>query len=129
VGQVFSSTRKCITVLDRYTFLLMIHYFFLCNKMYSRYICSCFILLFSIIWVTNVYVVWRENAGVYSTKKPRFTKRCCFSWLTIAPSYKSLNGGGGGCGVSAYEYSCAHGAQINSIYTIESIVGLVMYVK
>ncbi len=34
----------------------------------------------------------------------------------IAPSYMSPNvggGGGGGCGVSANEYSCAHGAQIN----------------
>ncbi len=36
----------------------------------------------------------------------------------IAPSYMSQNAGGGGrgllrCGVSANEYSCAHGAQIN----------------
>ncbi len=33
----------------------------------------------------------------------------------IAPSYMSPNagGGGGGCGVSANEYSCPHGAQIN----------------
>jgi hypothetical protein len=33
------------------------------------------------------------------------------------PSYMSPNAaggaGGGGCGVSANEYSCAHGAQIN----------------
>jgi hypothetical protein len=33
----------------------------------------------------------------------------------MAPSYMSPNAGGGegGCGVSANEYSCAHGAQIN----------------
>ncbi len=32
----------------------------------------------------------------------------------IAPSYTSPNvGGGGGCRVSASEYSCAHGAEIN----------------
>ncbi len=31
----------------------------------------------------------------------------------IAPSYMSPNAGGGGCGVSANEYSCAHGAQIH----------------
>jgi hypothetical protein len=33
----------------------------------------------------------------------------------MAPSYTSPNAGGGGyeCGVSANEYSCAHGAQIN----------------
>jgi hypothetical protein len=45
--------------------------------------------------------------------------------LPIATSYMSLNGGGGGgdCGVSANEYSCAHGAQItleiyNSIFNL-----------
>jgi hypothetical protein len=36
--------------------------------------------------------------------------------LPIAPSYMSPNAGGwggGGCGVSANGYNCAHGAQIN----------------
>ncbi len=33
-------------------------------------------------------------------------------WL-IASSYMSPNAGGGGCGVSANAYSCAHGARIN----------------
>ncbi len=42
------------------------------------------------------------------------TKRCRLSWRPIAPSYMSPNArGGGGFGVSANEYSCAHGAQIN----------------
>ncbi len=39
----------------------------------------------------------------------------CHGWL-IAPSYMNPNAGGGvwgSCGVSANEYSCAHGAQIN----------------
>ncbi len=36
----------------------------------------------------------------------------CPGW-PIAPSYMSPNAGGGGCGVSANEYSCADGAQIN----------------
>ncbi len=31
----------------------------------------------------------------------------------IAPTYMSPNAGGGDCWVSVYEYSCAHGAQIN----------------
>jgi hypothetical protein len=57
------------------------------------------------------------------------TKKCRLSWLTIVtnsalvyePKFK---GGGGGCGVSANENSCAHGAQINfgdlgnSIFTL-----------
>ncbi len=37
------------------------------------------------------------------------TKRC----RLIAPSYMSPNAGGGRCGVSANEYICTHGAQIN----------------
>ncbi len=44
------------------------------------------------------------------------TKRCRLSWPTnSAPSYMSPNavGEGGGCGVSANEYSCVHGVQIN----------------
>jgi hypothetical protein len=32
---------------------------------------------------------------------------------TLAPSYMSPNAGEGICGVSANEYSCVHGAQIN----------------
>ncbi len=37
------------------------------------------------------------------------TKRCRLSWLiNVSP-----NVGGWVCGVSANEYSCAHGAQIN----------------
>ncbi len=41
-------------------------------------------------------------------------KRCRLSLLTnSALVYESKCGGGGGCGVSANEYSCAHGAQIN----------------
>jgi hypothetical protein len=41
------------------------------------------------------------------------TNVVCLGW-PIAPSYMSPYGrGGGGCVVSANEYSCAHGAQIN----------------
>jgi hypothetical protein len=42
-------------------------------------------------------------------------KRCRLSWLTnSALIYMSPNAGeGGSCGVSANEYSCAHGAHIN----------------
>jgi hypothetical protein len=39
------------------------------------------------------------------------TNRCRLSWLTNRWAQKW--GGGGGCGVSANECSCAHGAQIN----------------
>ncbi len=43
------------------------------------------------------------------------TKRCRLSWLTnSAPVYEpKCEGGGGGCGVSAYEYSYALRAQLN----------------
>jgi hypothetical protein len=42
------------------------------------------------------------------------TKRRRLSWLTnSALVYEPKCGGGGGCGVSANEYSCKHGAQIN----------------
>ncbi len=43
------------------------------------------------------------------------TNRCRLFWLTnSALVYMSPNAGGWGfCGVSANEYSCAHGAQIN----------------
>ncbi len=47
--------------------------------------------------------------------KPGVTKRCRLSWLTnSALVFEPKCGrGGGGCGVSANEYSCAHRAQIN----------------
>jgi hypothetical protein len=43
------------------------------------------------------------------------TKRCRLSWLTKRPNIwaQTQEGGGGCCGVSANEYSCTHGAQIN----------------
>jgi hypothetical protein len=39
-----------------------------------------------------------------------FTRRCRLSWLTIAPLVcePKSEGGGGGCGVSSNENSCAH---------------------
>ncbi len=42
-------------------------------------------------------------------------KRCRLSWLTNSALvlYMSPNAGGGGCGASANENSCAHGAQRN----------------
>jgi hypothetical protein len=44
----------------------------------------------------------------------KVTKKCRLSWLTNSALYEpKCRGGGGGCGVSANEYSCAHGAQIN----------------
>jgi hypothetical protein len=43
------------------------------------------------------------------------TKRCRLSWLTIsALVYEPKCGGMGGCGMSAHEYNCPHGVQINS---------------
>jgi hypothetical protein len=42
------------------------------------------------------------------------TKRCRLYWLTNSDLvYESKCEGGGGCGVSANEYSCALEAQIN----------------
>jgi hypothetical protein len=42
------------------------------------------------------------------------TKRYRLSWLTnSALVYEPKCRGGGGCEVSANEYSCGHGAQIN----------------
>ena len=42
------------------------------------------------------------------------TKRCRLSLLTNSTLvYEPKCGGRGGCGVSANEYSCTHGAQIN----------------
>ncbi len=42
-------------------------------------------------------------------------KRCRLSWLTNSALVYEPNceGRGWGCGVSANEYNCAHGAQIN----------------
>jgi hypothetical protein len=44
------------------------------------------------------------------------TKRCHLSWLTnsaLVYEPKCRGGGGGCCGVTANEFTCAHGAQIN----------------
>jgi hypothetical protein len=41
------------------------------------------------------------------------TQRCHLSWLTNSALVYEPKRGVGGCGVSANEYSCAHGAQIN----------------
>jgi hypothetical protein len=52
--------------------------------------------------------------GVENYNQGATKKRCCLSWLTnSALVYEPKYGEGGGCGVSANEYSCAHGAQIN----------------
>jgi hypothetical protein len=56
------------------------------------------------------------NAEIYP-KRQGVTNRCQISWLSNSallyePKYGEV-GGGGGCGVSVNEYSCAHGAQIN----------------
>jgi hypothetical protein len=40
-------------------------------------------------------------------------ERCRLSWLTNSDLVYAQLRGEGGCGVSASEYSCAHGAQIN----------------
>ncbi len=49
------------------------------------------------------------------TRGSRLTKRCRLSWLTNSPLVNMWAQmlGGGGCGVSASEYSCTRGAQIN----------------
>jgi hypothetical protein len=41
------------------------------------------------------------------------TKRCRLSWLTNSALVHEPKCGGGGCCVSANEYICSHGAQIN----------------
>jgi hypothetical protein len=56
------------------------------------------------VLVTPTEVFLRVSQG--------FTKRC-LSWLTNCALVYEPKGGGGGCGVSANEYSCAHEAQIN----------------
>ncbi len=59
------------------------------------------------------------NGGVTPLIPEGVTKRCRLSWLTKSTLvYESRCGGdgvggGGGFGVSANEYSCAHGVQIN----------------
>ncbi len=55
-------------------------------------------------------IIWEaDNQGV--------TKRCHLSWLTnSAHVYEPKCGGRvGSCRVSANEYSCTHGAQINFV--------------
>ncbi len=63
-----------------------------------------------------LYDVFQIIYGIFPLKKHAkqgVTKRCRLSWLTnSALVYEPKCGGGGGCGVSANEYSCAHGAQI-----------------
>ncbi len=50
----------------------------------------------------------------YNPSTQGVTKRCRLSWLNnSAFVYEPKCGGGGGCGVPANEYSCAHRAQIN----------------
>ncbi len=56
------------------------------------------------------------------------TKRCCLSWLTNSVHIyepKCEGWGGGGCGVSANENGCAHGAYINfgDIFLLEIFKG------
>jgi hypothetical protein len=54
--------------------------------------------------------------AVFCNKKQGVIKRCRLSRLTngaLVYEPKCGGRGGGGCGVSANEYSCAHGAQIN----------------
>jgi hypothetical protein len=58
----------------------------------------------------------QDECTVHCTVCQGVTKRCRLSWLTnSALIYEPKCGGmGGGCGVSAIEYSsCTHGAQIN----------------
>ncbi len=58
----------------------------------------------------------RDKATIHLKQGSRFTKRCRLSWLTnSALVYESKCKGkrGGSFGLSANEYSCAHGAQIN----------------
>jgi hypothetical protein len=54
---------------------------------------------------TNIHIV-KKNRGFYNQG---VTKRCRLSLLTNSALVdESQCGGGGGCGVSANEYSCAH---------------------
>ncbi len=61
----------------------------------------------------------RKGGGGACSEGPTqgVTKRCRLSWLTntpIGPEYTRSNAGKRwSCGVSANEYSCTHGAQIN----------------
>ncbi len=55
-------------------------------------------------WVSGV------NCYLYGSG---VTKRCRLSWLTNSALVYEHKCGGGGCGVSTNEYSCAHGAQIS----------------
>jgi hypothetical protein len=56
------------------------------------------------------------RARVYSHcrgHKERSSSLADHSALAYEPKCRGMGGGGGGCGVSANEYSCAHEAQIN----------------
>jgi hypothetical protein len=62
---------------------------------------------------------FRGQKGLAPLKTQGVTERCRLSWLTnSALVYEPKcveRGKGGGCGVSANEYSCAHGAQIKFV--------------
>jgi hypothetical protein len=78
-------------------------------------------------WVLNkaknrLHYLWLQHFSRYQYRyfpARGVTKRCRLAWLTnnafgYEPKCRVGVGGGGGCGVSATEYSCcAHGAQIN----------------
>jgi hypothetical protein len=59
--------------------------------------------------------VWKGRREGVTRGQEGITKRCRLTWLTnSALLYEPNYGGGGGCGVSAREYSCTYtGAQIN----------------
>ncbi len=54
-----------------------------------------------------------KNLALVKLSYQRVTKTCRLSWLTNSALVYEPKCGGGGCGISANEYSCAHGAQIN----------------
>ncbi len=56
--------------------------------------------------------------------KQGVTKRCRLSCWPIAPSYMSPNAGGGSCGVSANEYSCAVHRSLNTLWISNFIFNL-----
>jgi hypothetical protein len=77
--------------------------------------------IFFFSFYTKFRHLWSILVCFLSQNSPEqgVTKRCRLSWLTnSALVYEPKRGGRGGescesCGVSANEYSCAHGAQIN----------------
>ena len=59
-------------------------------------------------------VRYRRIAGEAVGCEQGVTKRCRLSWLTNSALVSTIAGGGaGGWRISANEYSCAHGAQMN----------------